>query len=172
MTTNSSKVTRGQIIIGGILLILLILALVGFGLLLSERGTPPPIQGEPRKDQTTGLYTVYVLVSGHRDYTILHSNLHANIHVDFVSYYFQDYQSPPSGRSWMDFSKSIHVTVSVTGASLNSTLLNTFDTSASLGASWGQVLTYTLPPGNYSIRALGIDQDGFESSASAELVLH
>jgi hypothetical protein len=171
MNAMSSNVARGQIVLVGIIIILIGLAFVGTELFLSTRGIPTPLQGEPILDPTTGLYTVNVLVTGHRDFTILHLNLHANIHVDFVSYYFQGYQNPPSGRSWMDFSKLIHVTVSVEGSSLNSTLMNTFDASVSLGASWGQVLTYSLPSGNYNIEVQGIDQDGFASITSAQLIL-
>jgi hypothetical protein len=108
---------------------------------------------------------------GHRDYTILHSTLHANIRIDFVSYYFQGYQSPPNGRSWIDFSKLIHVTVRITSSSLNSTLMSTFDTTVSVGAHWGQVITYSLPSGNYNIEVNSIDQDGFVSNAFTQLIL-
>ena len=171
MNIRSSNVARGQIALIGIIIILVGLALVGTELFLSTTDIPTPIQGEPILDPNTGLYTVNVLVTGHRDYTILHRNLHANIHVDFISYYFQGYQSPPSGRSWTDFSKLIHVTVYIIGTSLNSTLMNTFDASVSLGAHWGQVLTYSLPPGNYNIEAQGFDQDGFASITSTQLIL-
>lgn len=171
MNSRSSRYRRGQIVLVGIIIILIGLALVGTELFLSTGDYPTPIQGEPIPDPITGLYTVNVLVTGHRDYTILHTNLHANIHVDFISYYFQGYQSPPTGRSWMDFSKLIHITVYITGSSLNSTLMNTFDMTVSLGAHWGQVLTYSLPSGNYNIEVEGIDQDGFASIASTQLIL-
>jgi len=172
MKAKSTKATRAQVFIVGALLVLVILfTLLGADLLLSRTGAGPPIQGEPEKNPVTGLYTVYVVVNGHRDHTILHMNLHANIHIDFVSYYFSSPENLPSGRSWMDFSKPIHVTVAVRSSSSSATLLNTFDVSVALGARWGQVLIYTLPSGTYSIEAQGIDQEGFKSSSTTTLVL-
>ena len=172
MKAKSTKATRAQVFIVGTLLVLVILfALLRVDLLLSRIGAGSPIQGEPKKNPITGLYTVYLVVNGHRDHTILHMNLHANIHVDFVSYYFSNPENLPSGRSWMDFSKPIHVTVSVKSSSSNSTLLNTFDVSIALGARWSQVLIYTLPSGTYTVEAQGIDQNGFRSCSTAQLVL-
>jgi hypothetical protein len=170
MTTRPTN--RGQVFIVTMFLILvLVLTMGGAELLTSRTGGIPSVQGQPKKDPTTGLYTVYVVVNGHRDFTILHQNLHSNIHLDFVTYYFTTPVNLPSGSSWIDFSKLIHVTVTVTGSSLNSPILNTFDVSVSIGAQWSQVLTYTLPTGNYTIEAQGVDQDGFSSSSTAQLVL-
>lgn len=166
------KAERAQIFVAGFIIILVLaLVLLGIDLFLSSRGARPVIQGEPKKDPSTGLYPVYVLVSGHRDYTALHSNLHANIHVDFVSFYFSSPEEPPSGRSWIDFNKGMHVTVTIISSRSPSTLTNAFDISVSLGAHWGQVLTYAFPSGTYTIRAQGIDQDGYSSSAEAEFNL-
>jgi hypothetical protein len=168
----SMKSERAQIVVAGIIVILVLaLVLVGIELFLSSTGTPPVIQGEPQKDPSTGLYPVYILVSGHRDYTILHSNLHANVRLDFVSFYFSRPEGTPSGRSWIDFNKGLHVTVTIVGSKSPSVLTSAFDVSVSLGAHWGQVLTYALPSGSYTIRAQGIDQDGYSSSAEAELNL-
>ena len=170
--SNSCKVRRGQVVLPGIIFIILILlALIGLARLLSRTGAPPPIKGEPVKDPDTGLCTVYILVSGHRDYTFLHVNLHANIHVDFMSYYFSPPPTPPSGTSWTNFSKVVHVTTTITSSEQESVLLNTFDVTVSLGARWGRLITYELPAGNYAIEASGIDQDGFASSATATLIL-
>jgi hypothetical protein len=170
--SSSCKVRRGQVVLPGIIFIILILlALIGLARLLSRTGAPPSIKGEPVKDPDTGLYTVYIIVSGHRDYTFLHMNLHANIHIDFVSHYFSPPPTPPSGHSWTDFSKVVHITVTITSPEQESVLLNTFDVAVSLGARWGRMITYELPAGNYAIEASGSDQDGFASSASATLIL-
>jgi len=171
MATGPARGRRGQVLIVVVLVaIILFLAIVGAELLMSRAGGITPVQGQPRKDPATGLYAVYVVVNGHRDLTPLHLNLHSNIHLDFVTYYFATPPTPPSGRSWTDFSKPIHVTVTVTGSSPN-LVLNTFDVSVSIGAHWGQALTYTLPSGNYTIAAQGVDQDGFRSSSTTQLVL-
>jgi hypothetical protein len=172
MKAKFAKAKRAQLFIVGALLVFVILfAMLGMELLLSRTGAGPPIQGEPKKNSVTGLYTVYLVVNGHRDHTILHMNLHANIHIDSVSYYFSNPENLPSGLSWTDFSKPIHVTVTVNSFSLSSTLASTFDVSVALGARWSQVLIYTLPSGNYTIEAQGIDQDGFKSSSTTTLVL-
>jgi hypothetical protein len=172
MSTRLTKGRRGQVLVVAVFgILILLLAIVGVGLLTSSKGGIPPVQGQPKKDPATGLYTVYVVVNGHRDFTILHRNLHSNIHIDFVTYYFTTPPNPPSGRSWTNFSEPIHVTVTVTGSSLNSPVLNTFDVSVSIGAHWGQVLIYTLPSGNYTMEAQGVDQNGFRSSSTTQLVL-
>jgi hypothetical protein len=108
---TATRNNRAQIFIGGFLLLLILfLAILGVEAILSG-GEQSPIQGEPRKDPSTGLYTVHLLVSGHRDLTILHRNLHANVHIDFVSYYFASTPEPPSGRPILDFDRSIAVRV-------------------------------------------------------------
>jgi len=162
---------RAQVLLGGMLLILFVfLILLGVESLLSG-SRQPSIQGEPRKDPATGLYTVYVLVTGHRDLTILHRNLHANIHIDFISCYYTNPPDPPTGWSLLDFSKPIHVVVTVKSLSPTTNLLNTFDTTVSLGAPWGRTLTYNLPSGTYTVEAQGTDQDGYQSLAKTELIL-
>ena len=170
MTANRN---RGQLlIIGLIILLLIILAFFGIELLLTGFRNNPPIQGEPKKDQATGLYTVYVLIGGHRDLTILHRNLRANVHLDYVSFYFESPPDLPSGSSILDFSKSIHVTVTVEGEGfLAQPKISTFDARVSIGARWGRAVIYTLPSGTYNIEAQGVDQDGFPSSASAKFIL-
>ena len=165
--SNSKK---GELLILGALLLIIGIIFFGSALFSDHEGTMP-VQGTPVKNSATGLYPVNVIVMGHRDWTILHTNLHANIRIDFVSFYFQGYQTPPSGITLAGFDKLVHIAVSVSGNSISSTLENTFDRSVSLGATWGQVLTYNLPPGSYLITAQGIDQDGFVSSASANLIL-
>jgi len=168
---TATRNSRAQIFITGFLLLLiLLLAILGFEAILSG-GEQSPIQGDPRKDPSTGLYTVHLLVSGHRDLTILHKNLRANVHIDFISYYFASAPEPLSGRSILDFSKPVHVTITVKSPSLSTNLLNTFDMVVSLGARWGRVITYSLPSGTYTIEAQGIDQDGFQSSATTQLIL-
>jgi hypothetical protein len=169
MTTARNN--RAQIfIVGFLLLLILLLAILGVEAILSG-GEQSPIQGEPQKDPSTALYTVHLLVSGHRDLTILHRNLRANIHVDFVSYYFASTPETPSGRSILDFSKPVHVTITVKSSILSTNLLNTFDMVVSLGARCGRAITYNLPSGTYTIEAQGIDQDGFTSSATTQLIL-
>lgn len=163
---------RGQLIIIGLLfLFLIILTIFGIELLFSNLISNPPVHGEPKKDPATGLYTVYILVGGHRDLTILHRNLHANIHIDYVSFYFESPQDLPPGSSILDFSKSIHVIVSVTDIKLGTQRVGTVDARVSLAARWGRAIVYTLPPGTYMIEALGVDKDGFQSSSTARLVL-
>ncbi|MCJ7630933.1 hypothetical protein MUP77_00835, partial [Candidatus Bathyarchaeota archaeon] len=152
------------------LLVILLLTTIGVEL-VSRSNVSPPIQGQPTKDPNSGLYTVYLIVNGHRDSTFFHTNFHANIHIDFIFYYFTTPPDPPSGHSFTDFSKPIHVTVTITNPSIVSPLLNTFDVSVSMGAKWGVVLTYTLPSGTYILDAQGVDQDGFKSSSNAQLIL-
>jgi len=172
MTPRPDRGRRGQVLIVAVLLIGVVFsAIVGTGLLVFHRGEIAPVQGQPTKDPNTGLYTAYVVVKGHRDFTFLHRNLHSNIHLDSVTYYFAIPPSQPSGRSWTDFSKSLHVTVTVTGSSIDSLMLNTFDVNVSVGAHWGETLTYALPSGRYTIEAQAVDQDGFRSSSTVQLDL-
>jgi hypothetical protein len=117
-------------------------------------------------------YVVYVVVSGHRDGTPLHLDHSANIHVDSVSVYYTSPGSLPSGGNWAGFGKSISVTLQITGESLSSSLVSSFTVQkVALGASWGQALTFTLPPGTYTVTALGTDQGGYQSSASTTVTL-
>ena len=172
MKTGFFKDKRAFIpIIAIFIIVILIFLAVGIETYLSQIGSTPRIQGQPQKDPVSGLYTVYVIVNGHRDYTIFHTNLHANIHLDFVFYYFSTPPNQPSGRSILGFSKPIHVTTIITGSSLASTLVNTFDVSVSVGAKWGVTLMYTLPSGTYTIDAQGVDQNGYRSSSIAQLTL-
>jgi hypothetical protein len=171
MRTKLSKGRRGQVFLVVIFLLVVLVVVIVGAELLSQTGGVSPVQGQPKKDTSTGLYTVYLVVNGHRDLTIFHVNFHANIHLDFVTYYFTTAPTLPSGQSWIDFSKPIHVTVTVTSSNPASTLLNTFDMSVYIGAHWGQALTYTLPSGNYTIDAQGVDQDGFRSSSTTQLIL-
>jgi hypothetical protein len=53
------------------------------------------------------------------------------------------------------------VVVTITGSNSASTFMNTFDMSVSIGVHWGQILTYNLTSGSYTIDAQGVDQDGF-----------
>jgi len=154
-----------------VLALLVLLGMIGLGTLLAGRGIPPPVQDEPKKDPVTGLYNVSIVVSGHRDLTIFHRNLHANIHADFVSYYFVNPMDLPSGWSLLDFSKPIHVTVTLRRVGFTPTASNTLDLSVGLGAKWARSLVYSLPSGTYAIEADGIDQDGFTSHAEAQLIL-
>ena len=153
-----------------VIFILLFVA-IGIGTYFSHRGSVPIVPGQPKKDPASGLYPVYVSVNGHRDYTIFHTNLHANIHLDFVFCYFSTPPNEPSGQSLLGFNKPMHVTVTVTGSSIASALVNTFDATVSVGAKWGVTLTYALPSGSYTIDAQGVDQDGFRSSFTLQLTL-
>lgn len=163
---------RGNVLAATIIvLVVIILLTLGVEYLRSAQQPGQPVQGQPQKNQATGLYIVYFVVSGHRDLTLLHRNLHANVHVDFVSYYYGTSPEPPSGRSWTGFGKPIHVTMAVTSTSLSAPQQSSFDTVVSLGARWGQVLTYMLPSGTFTIVAQGLDQDGFTSSSAAQLTL-
>lgn len=117
-------------------------------------------------------YVVYVVVLGHRDWTPLHLDQSANIHIDSVSVYYNSPGSLPSGHAWTGFDKSISVTLQVTGGSLSSPLVSSFVVQkVALGASWGQALTFTLPPGTYTLTALGTDQGGYQSSSSTTVTL-
>lgn len=130
------------------------------------------LPGQPVKDAATGLYTVYVLVLGHRDWTAAHLDMHANIHVDSVSVYYTSPALQPSGYRWGGFGKRIAVTLQITGGSLSSPVVSTFALqSVALGASWGQVVTFSLPSGSYTVTSVGMDQGGYQSSASATLTL-
>lgn len=163
---------RGQIILGSLCLLFIFLFSVLAASFFSQFAwREPPVQDKPKKDPLTGLYTVHVLVYGHRQRTILHSNLHANIFIDQVTCYYSRPNDPPSGWSWTDFSKKIQVSVSIASTNLSVTLVNDFSVNVALGATWGRLLPYTLPPGTYKITAKGVDQDGFQSSASAALFL-
>ena len=73
MVTGRSFGRRGQVLTVGVLLIgvLLLLATVGALPLLSRRRGISPVLGQPKKDPNTGLYNVYVVVNGHRDFTVL-----------------------------------------------------------------------------------------------------
>jgi hypothetical protein len=170
--TGSRSARRGNVLaIAIIVLVVFLFLALGVEYLRSIQQPGQSVQGQPQKDQATGLYTVYVIVSGHRDFTVVHRNLHANIHVDFVTYYYTTPPQPPSGRSWTGFSKPIHVTVAVTSTSLSAPQQSSFDTLVSLAARWGQVLNYTLPSGTFTIVAQGLDQDGYTSSSAAQLTL-
>jgi len=172
MKPLSAARDRGQIILASLcLLFIFLFSVLAAGFFIQPSWHEPPAQDKPQKDSVTGLYTVYVLVYGHRQRTILHRNLHANILIDAVSCYYSRPSNPPSGWSWTDFSKRIEVTVSVTNTKLSVRLENVLSVSVALGASWGRILTYALPPGTYKITAQGVDQDGFQSSATAALVL-
>ncbi len=151
MGMRHAKGKRAIVPLLAILLIILVL-LIGLGIesYLSQTGTPNN-QGQPTKNPVTGLYTVYVVVDGHRDYTIFHTNLHANIHIDLIFYYFTFPPNQPTGQSILGFSKPIHSTVTVTGSSIPAALVNTFDMRVAVGAKWGTALTYTLPSGTYTI---------------------
>ena len=130
------------------------------------------LPGQPVKDPATGLYTVYVLVLGHRDLTAAHTDLHANIHVDSVSVYYTSPGPQSDGHRWEGFGKSVDVTLRITGGSLSSPLVSTFALwSVAIGASWGQVVTFNLPAGLYTVTAAGVDQGGYQSSASLTLGL-
>ncbi|MFH0897081.1 MAG: hypothetical protein V1850_03410 [Candidatus Bathyarchaeota archaeon] len=138
---------------------------------ISQMDSAPIVQGQPMKDPVSGLYTVYVIVNGHRDYTIFHTNFHSNIHLDFVFYYFLTPPIQPSGQSILGFNKPIHIIITLTGSSITSAIVNTFDVSVSVGAKWGVTMTYTLPSGTYDIDTQGVDQDGFRSSLTTQLTL-
>jgi len=170
--TKNWRARRGNVVaVVIIVLVAIVLVALGVEFLRSAQQPGQMVQGQPQKDQATGLYIVYFVVSGHRDLTILHRNLHANIHVDFVTYYYETLPQPPSGRSWTGFSKPIHVTVAVTSPSLSAPQQSSFDTVVSLGTRWGQVITYMLPSGTFTIVAQGLDQDGYTSSSAAQLTL-
>ena len=127
--------------------------------------------GQATKNPVTGQCTVYVLVFGHRDRTFFHGDLHANIHVDSVTVFYQTPPSPPDGSGWGGFSKSIQVTLTITGGDLTTPTVTQFDISVAVGAQWGKVYFYNLGPGTYTIKATGVDQDGFQSSASTTVTL-
>jgi hypothetical protein len=171
MATKLSGRRRGQVFTMIVLILIILIAVVAVAHLVSRRSIVPSVQGQPTKDPTTGLYPVFLVVSGHRDLTIFHMNFHANVHLDFVTYYFTSPSTPPSGQSWIDFGKPIHVVVTITGSNSASTFMNTFDMSVSIGVHWGRILTYNLTSGSYIIDAQGVDQDGFRSSSTTQLVL-
>lgn len=154
-----------------LLALLALVALITLGSQIFSRSVPPPVQGEAKKDPVTGLYNITIVVSGHRDLTILHRNLRSNIHVDFVSYYFLNPENLPSGWSLLDFSKPIHVTVTLRRVASPLPIASTLDMSVSLGGRWARSLVYALPSGSYVIVADGLDQDGFASHAEVQLVL-
>jgi hypothetical protein len=92
--------------------------------------------------------------------------------VDSVSVYDSNPGSLPNGDNWAGFGKSINVTLKITGGPLPSPLVTTFLVRCvALGASWGQAVAFTLPPGTYTITALGVDQGGYRSSASSTITL-
>lgn len=165
-----STSNKGQLFIIGALILIIGIVLVG-SLFFSNGEGAIPVQGTPTKDPQTGLYPVNIIVMGHRDWTALHMSLHSNIRTDFVSYYFEGSYSPPSGITWAGFNKLVHVTVTVNGTGLSMATAGTFDSQVSLGATWGQVLTFYLPSGQYSIVVQSVDQDGFISGASTTLFL-
>ena len=129
-----------------------------------------PLPGQPVRDPSTGLYTVYVLVLGHRDWSVAHVDLRANIHVDSVSVYYTNPGVQPKGYAWLGFGKSISVTVQITGSSLASPVVSTFAVqNVAVGASWGQVVAFSLPSGSYMVTATSVDQGGYQSSASTTI---
>ena len=127
--------------------------------------------GQPSKNPVTSQYTVYVLIMGHRDRTFFHTDFHANIRVDSVTVFYQAPASPPDGSGWGGFTKSVHVTLTITGGDLKAPVITQFDINVAVGAQWGKVYFYNLDSGNYSINATGVDQDGFQSSASTSVNL-
>lgn len=148
-----------------VLLTILIFAVVAIIFLGPNIFTPYINPGQPSQNPITKKYTIYVAVYGHRDRTPLHGSLHANIHVDSVSVHYAPPPSPPSGTGFWDLNKNIHVTLTA------GSYVATFDVSVSLGEQWGKVVSFTLPSGTHSIIADGVDQDGYQSSASMQLHL-
>jgi len=64
-----------------------------------------------------------------------------------VSVYYTSPGPLPSGNNWAGFDKNISVTVLITGGSLPAPLVESFVMqNVALGASWGQALTFTVPP--------------------------
>ena len=125
----------------------------------------------PGKNPITNQYTIYVLVMGHRDRTFFHSDFHANIHVDSATVFYQAPPAPPDGSGWGGFSKSISVTITITGGDLKTPIITQFDINVAVGAQWGKVYNYNLDSGTYQVTAAGVDQDGFQSSASTSVTL-
>jgi hypothetical protein len=171
MSKMAKSFRKGQLLLIGVIVIIIGIILYDAVFSSLNPETNFPVQGTPTKNPQTGLYPVNILVMGHRDWTILHTNLHANVRIDFVSYYFQEYPVLQSGRTWAGFTKTVHVTVTISGGNLSSTLINTFDNQVSLGADWGRILTYNLPSGSYMVIAQSIDKDGFSSLATTTLTL-
>jgi hypothetical protein len=171
MCKISLRNKKGQLLLIGIVILVIIGLAYGFFLSSFNSELNLPVQGTPTKNQQTGLYHVNLLVMGHRDWTIFHFNLHSNIRIDSITYYFQEYPTPPSGRTLIGFSKMVHVTVTVKDSSLNNTLVSTFDNLVSVGAEWGRLLTYDLPSGSYLITVESIDKDGFSNYKMLNLTL-
>ena len=75
--------------------------------------------------------------------------------MDYVVWYLSNPPPPIEYRSYLTFSQSVHVVVTISGSSLSSPIVRAFD----------------LPSGNFTATAQGVDSNGFQSSATTQLVL-
>lgn len=165
MSESRTKSTKGLTVA---LVVLLTVAGVMGGYILLGLNNPP--QGPPVKG-ITGLYTVYAVVTGHRDSTFLHLNGHANINLDSANLLTSNLGQLPSGTSWLDMAKIVTITITISGPQGFTPITFNAQMQVSVGAQFGLARTVSLPSGTFTIQATSVDSDNFASQASGGLTL-